>query len=167
MKEYIFNGLIILGIIFGVENLISELRKIKEEKVIITKGIIRINNDLLLGITSVALFIFFILAFIITKRNISIYMIKIIIMQFLCTVPGLITGTRSEIRDDGIYIRREVYKWNEIERYQWCNEDKGRNILIKFYIPKYYDNFYEKEIKFYINRVDKEKLENFLECRNS
>ncbi len=163
MKEYIFNGLIILAIIFGMENLVSEFRKIKEDKVIITKGIIRINNDLLLGIMSVGLFIFFILSFFITKRDISIYMIKTMIIQILCLGPSLIIGTRNEVRDDGIYIRREVYKWDEIERYQWCNEDKGRNIIIKFYIPKYYDNFYDKEIKFYINIKDKDKLESFLD----
>ncbi|HCQ90958.1 MAG TPA: hypothetical protein DIU45_16170, partial [Clostridium sp.] len=112
MKEYIFNILIILGIIFGVEDLISEFKKIKEHRVIITRGKVRINSDILYGIIGVLFIIILRLEFFISKRDMSMDMIKGNIIIIVIGIPKLITGMRNEIRDDGIYIRKEIYKWN-------------------------------------------------------
>ncbi|WP_291582673.1 DUF5673 domain-containing protein [Clostridium sp. UBA6640] len=168
MREYIFNIFFILGIILGVEDLISELRKIKEYKVIITKGKVKINGDILYGIVGILFIILFILELFISERDMSMDMVKGNVIIIVVGIPKLITGMRNEIRDDGIYIRKEIYKWNQIETYQWCDEDKRGNRNIIFYVPKYHDNFYDAEVriaevKIKVNKNDKEKLQSFLD----
>ena len=163
MKEYIINILIILGIILGVKDLISELRKINEHRVIITRGKVRINSDILYGIIGILFIILFILEFFISERDMSMDMVKGNIIIIVTGIPKLITGMRNEIRDDGIYIRKEIYKWNQIETYQWGDEDKRGSGNIIFYIPKYHDNFYDAEVKLKVNKNDKEKLQSFLD----
>lgn len=163
MKEYIFNILFIFVIVFGVKDLISELRKIKKHGVIITKGRVKINDDLLYGIVTTIWGIFFIVSCFMIKRDVPINIVKSNIIIIFIGAPRLITGIRNEIRDDGIYIREEIYKWNQIETYQWESKDKRGSRGIIFYAPKYYDNFYDKEIKFKVNRDDKEKLQSFLD----
>ncbi len=159
MKEYIFNILFIFAIVFGVKDLISEFKKIKEYRVIITKGRVKVNNDLLYGIVTAIWGIFFIVSFFMTKRDVPINIVKSNIIIVLIGAPRLITGIRNEIRDDGIYIRKEIYKWNQIETYEWGKEDKRGNRTIILY----YDSFYDKKIKLKINRDDKEKLQSFLD----
>ncbi|WP_291566607.1 MULTISPECIES: hypothetical protein [unclassified Clostridium] len=163
MKEYIFNILFIFVIVFGVKDLISEFKKIKEHRVIITKGRVKINNDLLHGIVTTTWAIIFSVLFFITKVDVDMVVLKSNIMIICMGIRKLLTGIRNEIRDDGVYIRKEIYKWNQIETYRWDNEDKRGNSTIIFYISKYYDNFYDKEIKFKVNRNDKEELQSFFD----
>ncbi|WP_461612070.1 hypothetical protein [Clostridium sp. Marseille-QA1073] len=162
MKEYIFNILFIFVIVFGAKDLIIELRKIKEHRVIITKGRVKVNNDLLHGIVTTTWAIIFSVLFFITEVDVDMVVLKSNIMIICMGIPKLLTGIRNEIRDDGVYIRKEIYKWNKVESYQWCNENKRGNGNIIFYVHKYDDNFYDKKVKLKVNKDDKEKLQGFL-----
>lgn len=161
MKEYIFNILIILGIISAVKDLIGELKKIKKDKIII-KGRIKFNEDLLSIILVIIWDIYLNKTLFSNEIGINIDILKLNIAIIFIVIPRLLRGIRNEVRDDGIYIRKEIHKWNRIESYQWYDEDKRGNGNILFYVTKYDDNFYDEEVKFKVNKNDKEKLQGFL-----
>ncbi|MTI65484.1 MAG: hypothetical protein FH753_02675 [Firmicutes bacterium] len=165
MNKY-FLIIYILAIIFGSKNLILEIKKrIYDRKVTITNGLKKYNYTQLIGILYMTTFIIFCISF--YRNPLEKGFILLGTMCGILGVKELIIGIKNEIREDGIYTNKGIYKWNEIIKYEWMEIKKRRSLLnssleyssLRFYV----DKGYPKKIIIDVAMEDIEKTEIFFD----
>lgn len=166
MDKYFVIPIYILAIILGLKNLIFEIKtRIYDRTLIITNGIKHFNYELGMAAFCMVGFIIFCISLYI--RPPELWGLLLGIMFGILGAKDLLKGIKNEIREDGIYTNKGIYKWNEIKKYKWIKVKKKKSLLssaleyisLEFYI----DGDHSEKIIINITMEDLEKTTKFFD----
>lgn len=168
MSKYVLITIFSFYIIATVKDLIFERKeRICNKKLIITKGLMKFNKELFIGIvfTGTFLVVLILTPTYFRKGNVTILPILVILTYGIWGLQKLLKGMKNEIREDGVSTNKGFFQWSEIDRYEKSKIKKRKSIFnssLKCISLLFYTNRgYIEKFVIDITIEDTKKIESF------